>query len=41
MISYGVIIRLLEDDDEALMKLEEALWEVYEEAKAFNPDIIF
>merc|ERR1711970_990857 len=27
--------------DEALMKLEEALWEVYEEAKAINPDIIF
>ena len=41
MISYGVIIGLPDDDEEALLRLEEALWEVYEEVKSINPDIIF
>ncbi|NER24570.1 MAG: radical SAM protein [Symploca sp. SIO1C2] len=41
MISYGVIIGLPDDDDYSLCQLEEALWEVYHEVKAINPDIIF
>ncbi|NEO67136.1 MAG: radical SAM protein, partial [Moorea sp. SIO4G2] len=41
MISYGVIIGLPDDDDYSLRQLEEALWEVYNEAKAINPSIIF
>ena len=41
MISYGVIIGLPDDDEEALLRLEEALWEVYQEVKEINPSIIF
>lgn len=41
MISYGVIIGLPDDDDYSLCQLEEALWEVFHEAKAINPSIIF
>lgn len=41
MISYGVIIGLLDDDEEVLLRFEEVLWEVYYEVKVINLLIIF
>ncbi|OLT61350.1 B12-binding domain-containing radical SAM protein [Moorena bouillonii] len=41
MIVYHMIIGLPDDDDESMLRLEEALWEIYDEVKAINPSMVF
>ena len=41
MVVYNMIIGLPDDDDESMLRLEEALWEIHDEVKAINPSILF
>jgi hypothetical protein len=40
-MSYGVIIGFPDDNPEVLLQLENALWELYEEVSAINPNLNF